>query len=67
MCFWVQREDARCEIKEECAATPGIILKSEQCANIGGWDLQRVAVTIATSPFSSPPPPQHTFYYIEKT
>ena len=60
MCFWIRREDTCCEIKEECAATPGIILKSELCANIGGWGLQRVAVTIATSPFISPA----AFYYI---
>lgn len=37
MCLWVKREGACCEIKEGCAATPGIIPKSEQCANIGGW------------------------------
>lgn len=37
MFLWVKGEGARREIKEVRAATPGIILKSEQCANTGGW------------------------------
>lgn len=37
MCLWVKGEGAQQEIKEVRAATPGIILKSEQCTNIGGW------------------------------
>lgn len=49
-------EDARCVVREECAAIPGIILKSEQCADVGGRGLQWVAVTIATPPFSITPP-----------
>ena len=61
MSFWERGEDAHCVIREECAAIPGIILKSERCANVGGGGLLLAVVTIATTPFSSNPPP----FYID--
>lgn len=43
-----------CIAGEECAVTPGIILKSELYAIMRGLGLQRVPITIATSLFSNP-------------